>query len=177
MARRLPEMDMWICQCSGRNYSCVLPEGWTINTLTEPHSSNPYNPDIANVFYRAGYIEHWGRGIQKICDACKELGADPPEYELIGHDLRVHFKALQSALIKDSNDPKDRPDTLGDTLNDTLADTIISLLQKNPKITQEEIAKASKASIPTIKRAMKILSDTGRINRIGGKRYGYWETH
>ncbi|MBQ4307777.1 MAG: putative DNA binding domain-containing protein, partial [Lachnospiraceae bacterium] len=28
------------------------------------------NPDIANVFYRAGYIETWGQGIQKICDEC-----------------------------------------------------------------------------------------------------------
>ena len=28
----------------------------------------PHNPDIANVFYRAGYIETWGQGIQKICD-------------------------------------------------------------------------------------------------------------
>ncbi len=36
-------------------------------------------PDIARVFYRAGYIESWGRGIQKICDACKNLGAEEPE--------------------------------------------------------------------------------------------------
>ena len=56
--------------------------------------SNIKNPDIANVFYRAGYIEHWGRGIQKICDACKELGAELPRYELIGRGRRVHFKAL-----------------------------------------------------------------------------------
>ena len=38
--------------------SCILPEGWTIDTLMETHDSRPYNPDIANVFYRAGYIEH-----------------------------------------------------------------------------------------------------------------------
>ena len=67
--------------------------------MLEPHDSKPYNPDIANVFYRAGYIEYWGRGIQKICDACKELGAELPRYELIGRGLRVHFKALESALI------------------------------------------------------------------------------
>ena len=79
--------------------SCILPEGWTIDTFMEPHDSKLYNPDIANVFYRAGYIEHWGRGIQKICDACKELGAELPRYELIGRGLRVHFKALESALI------------------------------------------------------------------------------
>ena len=41
---------------------CILPEGWTVDTLMEPHDSIPYNPDIANVFYRAGFIENWGRG-------------------------------------------------------------------------------------------------------------------
>ena len=42
--------------------SCILPEGWTLDTLMEPHDSKPYNPDIANVFYRAGFIENWGSG-------------------------------------------------------------------------------------------------------------------
>ena len=34
---------------------CILPEGWTAETLMQPHDSIPYNPDIANVFYRAGF--------------------------------------------------------------------------------------------------------------------------
>lgn len=150
---------------------CILPEDWTVETLMKPHDSMPYNPDIANVFYRAGYIEHWGRGIEKICDACRELGADLPEYELRGNGLRVHFKALQSALIKDRKVPKDQPDTLGDTL----AESIIALIKENPRITQGELAESTRVSVPSIKRTMKILSDSGRIVRRDGKRYGYWE--
>ena len=84
---------------------CILPEGWTAETLMQPHDSIPYNPDIANVFYRAGYIETWGQGIQKICDECTALGADLPKYEIIGTGLRVYFPALKSALI-------DQPNTL-----------------------------------------------------------------
>ncbi|MDI9470924.1 MAG: ATP-binding protein [Bacillota bacterium] len=30
------------------------------------------------MFYRAGYIENWGRGIQKIRDACKAHGVEEP---------------------------------------------------------------------------------------------------
>lgn len=26
--------------------SCILPDGWTLDTLMEPHDSKPYNPDI-----------------------------------------------------------------------------------------------------------------------------------
>ncbi|NMA18776.1 MAG: hypothetical protein GX939_08565 [Clostridiaceae bacterium] len=51
---------------------------------------------MARVFYRAGYIEKWGRGIQKIRDACKVHDAEEPEYIVSGGDIMVKFKALQS---------------------------------------------------------------------------------
>ncbi|MBQ4300513.1 MAG: hypothetical protein II765_03140 [Lachnospiraceae bacterium] len=66
----------------------------------QPHDSIPYNPDIANVFYRAGYIETWGQGIQKICDECTALGAELPKYEIIGTGLRVYiFRRLRVPLL------------------------------------------------------------------------------
>ena len=82
---------MYISNCS------MLPFGWTAETLLGSHTSKPYNPNIARVFYRAGYIESWGRGIQKICDACKNLSAEEPEYIVHGEDIMVKFKALPSA--------------------------------------------------------------------------------
>jgi ATP-dependent DNA helicase RecG len=36
--------------------------------LFEKHASMPYNPLIANAFFRAGLIEAWGRGIYKIIE-------------------------------------------------------------------------------------------------------------
>lgn len=32
----------------------VLPENWTLETLLGKHSSRPFNPDIANTFFRSG---------------------------------------------------------------------------------------------------------------------------
>ena len=43
-----------------------LPEGFTMDDLLAEHTSRPRNKNIANAFYRAGFIESWGRGIQKI---------------------------------------------------------------------------------------------------------------
>ena len=85
--------------------NCVLPEGWTVDTLMQAHTSVPYNLTLANVFFRAGYIEHWGRGIEKICEACKVIGADNPVYEKVGNTLSVHFKALKQTLVSDSKLP------------------------------------------------------------------------
>lgn len=45
---------------------CVFPANWTAETLMQKHRSLPHNPDIANTFFRAGFIESWGRGIEKI---------------------------------------------------------------------------------------------------------------
>lgn len=69
-----------------------LPEDWTINDLLESHSSRPYNPDIANAFFRSGYVESWGRGISKITELCVAEGQPEPEYRVKGSDFWVIFK-------------------------------------------------------------------------------------
>lgn len=151
--------------------SCVLPEGWTVDTLMQPHRSEPYNPDMANVFFRAGFIENWGQGIQKICDECRELGTEPPIYELNGVGLRVHFKALQSALIDQAKAPK-RQDGV---LDDVLAAQIIEVIQNEPKVTQKELVKILDIPYRSLQRKMDEMKESGRIARIGGKRYGHWQ--
>lgn len=185
--------------------SCMLPDGWSAETFMNTHVSDPYNPAMANVFYRAGYIENWGRGIEKICKACDELGAERPRYEVLGHGIRVFFKGLESALFHDDAgsdqpivdmsfqsaesekhadtlDPRTdtlaKVDTLADTLgisDDTLASRLIALIRENPQITQVEMVDKLSCSIPTVKRITKRLSEKGIIIRKGGKRYGYWE--
>ena len=55
-----------------------LPENWTVDMLQKKHSSIPYNPDIANAFFRSGYVEAWGRGIEKINENCAEAGLPLP---------------------------------------------------------------------------------------------------
>lgn len=54
--------------------NCILPRGWTVETLIGTHKSIPFNPSIANAFYRAGYIEAWGRGIQKVLEFLQGAG-------------------------------------------------------------------------------------------------------
>ena len=53
------------------------------------HASSPYNPNIAHVFYLAGFIESWGRGIEKICSACEKDGVPQPEYTINPGDIMI----------------------------------------------------------------------------------------
>ncbi len=65
--------------------------GITPEKLTQPHESRPWNPIIANVFYRAGIIERWGSGTLNIIDWCKENGNPPPTWEERAGSVYVIF--------------------------------------------------------------------------------------
>lgn len=85
-----------------------LPENWTIETLLGNHSSNPFNPDIANAFFRSGYIESWGRGISKMTNLCIEAGLPKPKFEYEGSGMWVvfqkdiyHYEYLQNLGLND----------------------------------------------------------------------------
>ena len=51
-----------------------LPEGMTIASLKGHHVSRPRNPLIADVCFKAGFIDSWGRGTIKIYEACENAG-------------------------------------------------------------------------------------------------------
>ncbi len=55
--------------------------GITPEKLTIPHESKPWNPIIANVFYRAGIIERWGAGTLNIIDWCAKNGNPAPAWQ------------------------------------------------------------------------------------------------
>lgn len=67
---------------------------WNQGTLLSPltpedlktkHSSITRNPNIARTFFRAGFIESWGRGTIKIMEECETAGLlDPKIEELTG---------------------------------------------------------------------------------------------
>jgi ATP-dependent DNA helicase RecG len=71
--------------------SGTLPFGMTPEELTRDHESRPRNPLLADVFYRRGLIERWGRGTQKIIELCQAAGQPEPEFEQRAGDVVVRF--------------------------------------------------------------------------------------
>jgi len=61
-----------------------LPEGISLESLKRTHFSKPRNLLIADVCFKGGLIDSWGRGTLRIIDTCKEAGL--PEPELIERD-------------------------------------------------------------------------------------------
>ena len=77
---------------------CVLPDGWTVKTLLGAHPSTPFNPAIANVFFRSGEIETWGRGIERIIAACTAAGSPKPKLILDGTGIALEFRSTPEYL-------------------------------------------------------------------------------
>ena len=134
---------------------CVFPASWTADTLMQKHRSLPHNPDIANTFFRAGFIESWGRGIEKICNLCKEYGIAEPEYTVHPNDIMMMFKA---------NEPVNEPVKL-----------VLAVIADNPNLSKEKIAEKIGMSRATVTRALSKLVEIGAIQRVGSDKSGHWE--
>jgi len=71
----------------------TLPEGLTFESLKGFHTSRPRNVLIADVCFKGGLIDSWGRGTLKIYDACREAELPEPEIkEFQGGFLVTIFK-------------------------------------------------------------------------------------
>jgi ATP-dependent DNA helicase RecG len=80
--------------------TCVLPQGWGVEDLLGPHVSEPHNPKVANAFFLAGFVESWGRGVQKIFTECKLDGIYPPTYTMAGSSLIVELTAPEERVVR-----------------------------------------------------------------------------
>lgn len=70
-----------------------LPEEISLEQLKKPHSSIRRNPIIAGVFHRAGYIEQFGTGIERMMEAMKEHLMPEPFFEEQGNGFVVKLYA------------------------------------------------------------------------------------
>lgn len=131
------------------------------------HASRPYNPNIANVFYLAGFIESWGRGIEKICEACKADELPMPEFTVNPGDIMVKFTAPEDRVVHG-------PGMVTEKVTEKEKE-VIELLRIDPGYTYADLAQNLKVSRKTVSDRIKTLKDKGIIERIGSDTKGYWE--
>jgi len=133
-----------------------LPEHWTIDTLQEKHSSIPHNPDIANAFFRSGYVEAWGRGVEKITDLCTAACLPAPIFAPKGNDFWLTFR-------KDIYNKEDL-NMLG--LNERQVDALLFFKDKG-KITSSEYAEKYEVSDRTARRDLSELVEKNLLKSEG----------
>ena len=151
-----------------------LPEDWTLEKLMNKHTSKPYNPNIAYVFYLAGFIESWGRGIEKICNALKADNLPMPEYTVNSGDIMIKFTCPEDRIIRVSGRLSEK---LSEKLSDKLSQKeqkTLELLIEDPGYTSVQIAEKLNVSRVSVTKYLKTVKEKGLIERIGSDRKGYW---
>ena len=112
---------------------------------------------IADIFYKSGFIESWGRGTLKIIDECKNAHMPEPVFESGNNQFSVLFTStdLKTDLKTD--------------------DIILAAIASNKNITIEQIATVINKGITVTKQHIAKLKKAGALRRIGPAKGGHWE--
>lgn len=112
---------------AGRFPATLSPQRLTAEEASaNDNTSLPPNPDITNIMFIGGLIEHWGRGLSMMNNKCKNVGLPKPQINDNGYMVKVIFSRPQNG------------ETNGE-INDEIK-KVLDLLAHNPVITQPKIA-------------------------------------
>ena len=166
-----------------------LPEGIDQEKLFEEHASQPRNRNIANAFYKAGFIGTWGRGINKIRQGLKKEGLPEPKienhvsgtlitiYRNVGVNVGINntYGTINgiNGTNNDINDTNNVGVNVGEKLTIPQRD-IYELVKGNRNITIPQMADHFQVSIRTLKRDIAELQKIGIIQRKGNTKNASW---
>jgi ATP-dependent DNA helicase RecG len=139
----------------------TLPDGLSPELLRRPHPSKPRNQLIADVCFKGGLIDAWGRGTIKIIDACKQAGLPQPELiEANGGFLVTLFKdnLSEELLVRMGLNPRQIK--------------AVQYVKVEGKITNKEYIEINSVARPTATRDLAELVEKYRILANIGKGAG-----
>lgn len=96
----------------------------------------------------------------------------------IYEDRTYLIKFLRNLLLNEQNQLNNKELHIANCINTkpaTKETRIINIIQKNPSILTEELAKELGVSLRTVKSIIAILKESGKLKRVGGKKFGHWE--
>ena len=144
----------------------TLPFGIEVGELKRDHTSKPRNPLLAEVFYRRGLIERWGRGTQKIVSLCVEAGHPEPEFEERTGEVIVRF--IPSAYIP--------PHRISHDLTERQR-RILHVLRDGAKHSLDEIRRFVSVTLPrsTLREDLILLRNLHLVRSGGHGRGAFWQ--
>ena len=161
------------------NYG-LLPKELTPAALLQKHSSYPRNHNIANVFYKAGFVESWGRGFKKIAEEFERASLPLPTIEENGGGVMaiIQRKTVDEVIAeRDGNVGNMSVTNVGNVSVRKLSGrqrNIISMIEENPFVTAKEMSVTMSVTKRTIERNLSVLQKAGIIRHEGRVNAGVW---
>ena len=135
-------------------------EKLSIADLYQEHDSYQRNPLIADIFYRAGYIEAWGRGTLMIIEETTKNGLSKPTFQSRQGGFEVIFQRNTTQL----SDKKIDVPNLKLSLRQQKA---IEYIRQQGNISNKIYQELNNVSKPTATRDLKKLVLLGIIEMTG----------
>ncbi len=161
------------------NYG-LLPAGITPESLMREHPSRPRNKNLAFAFFKAGFIESWGRGFKKIREEMDLAKMPMPEVtEDCGGVMAVmkRFTMEEIISIRENIKPVDVTTKIRSNIELTKRQKAIWLMiRDNPYITAHDMAEELSLAERTIRRDLSIMQKAKAIRHEGGDKTGIWVT-
>lgn len=153
------------------NYG-LLPEELTPADLLKKHSSYPRNHNIANVFYKAGFVESWGRGYKKIAEEFDRAKMSLPIIEETGGGVMaiIQRKTMDEVIAERGSNVGD----MSETKLTARQRVIISIIQSNPAVSAKQMSVTLSVTSRTIERDLSVMQKAGIIRHEGKDNAGVW---
>ena len=109
-------------------------------------------------------MQAWGRGVEKITDACREREKPEPYYRARANEVMIGFNTDVSIVenIVENNDIS------------TIQMKIIELMLGNPRISAKAIADEIGIAPRNVQAHIQYLKAIGLVNRTGPAKGGRW---
>lgn len=150
-----------------------LPKGWKVGRLFKKHGSEARNELIAGALYRGGFVETWGRGIEKVCRECTRMGVPNPTYEVSESGVMVSVMA-----IKETAERTTTQTTTQTTMQIPMGATtqqVLGLLKAEPLLSGDDAAQRLGLTRDGFFYHVKILRKAVGLRHTGGTKRGRWE--
>lgn len=162
-----------------------FPDTLTTENIYEKHSSIPFNPKIADTLFKAGMIESWGRGFDKIKEECIKSNTPLPEYEASSRGIMVRCLpsekytelAKKYNLISQNGTNNGTKKLIEDNFPESKVQKImqlITVIEQDSFATRQKLSVQLEISERTISRYLDKLQKLGIIKRDGSKTSGSW---
>ena len=152
-----------------------MPENLrTTESLFAKHSSKPFNPKLAHVFFISGMIEAWGRGFDKIKAACDALYHTPvPEYDISADGIMVYCQANELYLRLTTEDRLGIDESILRRFRDDERNTvmiIMDMLSVNEFVTSSQLRERLSRPKASVARLLSKMCAEGLLQAVGAGR-------
>ena len=152
-----------------------LPEGYTEETLMGNHSSKPRNRNIANVMFKAGFIDTWGRGYMKIREGFEAAGIPMPKVQNFCGGVQVSVQRTKfMEMTNVADDVTSDVTSLSPMQLTERQQEIYKLIKANSFISSKQMSVVLSVVHRTIQRDLAALQKAGIIIREGNTSAGHW---